>query len=163
MLFCVSSPFLRSGTMADLQGVNGQLGGGTICPIFIDWQLPLVNDSFSAPSEKNHSPFGYRIWEAFLLYPEENPVQGKGWLSGRTCFSFIYAKLHIPITPPPSCSPVPWGLHLCLLDPQLFLGRRAVQSLPFILWRHWHTFFHCHFLHFMSYFHPRWPYHHLLI
>lgn len=28
-------PFLRSGTMADLQGFNGQLGGGTICPIFI--------------------------------------------------------------------------------------------------------------------------------
>lgn len=87
-LFCISLPIPQEWDHADLQGFNGQLG--TICPIFIDCQLLLVNDSFSASSKKNCSPFGYWLWRTLSLYPKEKLVQAKWWISGRACFSFIH-------------------------------------------------------------------------
>lgn len=148
-LFCAGLPILQQWNHGRSQGIQWPAWSWTFCPIFTDGQLPLASDGFPVSFKKNHSPV-----EALPPDPEENLLQAKGWISRSTCFSLsmphsilLVPYLHTALCPQgsPVGSALPW------------LSSGLVT--PFILWRYFIVFLHCHPLHFESCFYPKWPQH----
>lgn len=87
-------PFLRNGDHGRSLGIQWPGWRCSICPIFIDWKLPVVNDGFPASSKENRSPFEYWLWGAFPLSLKNIWSRQRGESLGEPVFLFPCLTLY---------------------------------------------------------------------